>query len=752
MNATRAAAWLGSISSVAFLLATAGAAHAQQAAPGQGAAPDKPAVDQLKEVVVTAERRTENLQKTAIAASVLDASQLEKKGVSSMADLQTATPALSITNTGLVANVNIRGIGLDSGSPQVVPGVASYRDGLWQPPVTTTTGFYDIASVEVLRGPQGTFVGSNSTGGAIFINSRSPDFSGMHGQIEAQGGNYADVGATGAVNLPIDSQWAARIAFNIERRDSFYRNISSSPTPDGAEFNTPGALDEKDLRVGLLWKPNDQLQVLLKSDFTDKSTGGYPMKPIPTTAYAPYAPVDPFTLNYDQYTKNDELTSRNSLEIRWQPSPDGITFRSLSGYQYMVIRNIYDIDATDATLATTGLPAQSEFQNVIERPISEEINVISPDSGRLSWILGGYYLHDTREVGLDIRSETFPQHTFVNLFTTIQDEAVFGQVSYKVLPRLELQVGGRFTHDSLENPAGNGINVGPGAVFIPGSGSHADNVWTGKVALNWTPNDDNFLYAFAAKGFKAGGFDTGFVPVQFQPEVVWDYEIGWKTYFFDRHLRTQIGGFWNNYQDLQVSVLHPESGLTSLANIGKSTIKGGEAQVEGQFGGLRIDAGGAYVNSTLGAISLVNTRLIPGGGAINLGPQCGPGIPGPPACFDYTPFTVSVNGKANPYSPTWTFNAGVEYAFDIGGGATLTPRINFAYVGSQWTTLIEVPTTDLLPAYQIWNASLTYANGDWRVQGYVNNLANKVYVNGQFGNDEFFGNPRQFGVRVSRTF
>ena len=751
MTAVRVRRWIGSVSAVAFAFAMASGANAQQAASDRQAAADKPQTSQLQEVLVTAERRTENLQTTAIAASVLDASQLEKKSVMSLADLQTATPALSITNTGLVANVNIRGIGLDSGSPQVVPGVSSYREGLWQPPVTTTTAFYDIASVEVLRGPQGTFVGSNSTGGAIFINSRSPDFDGTHGRVEIQGGNYADVGANGAVNLPIDPHWAARIAFNIERRNSFYRNIASSPTPNGAEFNTPGALDEKDVRVGLMWKPNERLQVLLKSDFSDKSTGGYPMKPIPTTAYAPFAPVNPFTLNYDQFTKNDEMTSRNSLEIRWQSSPGGFAFRSLTGYQYMVIRNIYDIDATSSTLPA-GQPAQSEFQNVIERPISQEISVISPESGRLQWILGGYYLHDTREVGLDIRNQAFPPHVFVNLFTTIEDEAVFGQVSYKVLPRLELQVGGRFTHDTLNNPAGNGVNVGPGVVFIPGQGDHSDNVWTGKAALNWTPNDDNFLYAFVAKGFKAGGFDTGFVPVQFKPEIVWDYEIGWKSYFLDRHIRTQIGGFWNNYQDLQVTVLHPASGTSALDNIGKSTIKGVEAQIEGRFGELHIDAGGAYVNSNLGAISLVNTRLIPGGGAINLGPQCGAGVPGPPGCFDYSPFVVSVNGKANPYSPTWTFNAGVEYSFDLGGGATLTPRVNFAHVGSQWTTLIEVVPTDLLPSYDLWSASLTYARDDWRVQGFVNNLANKVYVTGQFGNNEFFGNPRQFGVRVSRSF
>ena len=127
----------------------------------------------------------------------------------------------------MTANVNIRGIGLDSGSPAVVPGIATYRDGLWQPPILITDTLYDVDSVQVLRGPQGTFVGSNSTGGAIFINSHDPDFNGVHGYAQLQAGNYSDVGFQGAVNLPIDDAWAARVAFDEEQRDSFYNDISS---------------------------------------------------------------------------------------------------------------------------------------------------------------------------------------------------------------------------------------------------------------------------------------------------------------------------------------------------------------------------------------------------------------------------------------------------------------------------------------------------------------------------------------------
>lgn len=702
---------------------------------------------QLQEVVVTAEKRTENLQTTAIAATVLDTSALNQKGVSNISDLKNATPSLSITNTGVVAFINLRGIGLDSNSPLVVPGVASYREGLWQPPVATGNTFYDIASVEVLRGPQGTFVGSNSTGGAIFINSKSPDFDGVHGNVEVKGGNYADLGATGAVNLPIDDKWAARVAFNVERRGSFFKNLGSIPTPSGAQFNTPGKLDEKDMRVGLLWKPNDTLQILFKSDFTDISTDGLPMKPIPGTASAPFAPVAPWTINFDQTTRSDIYASRNSLEIKWQPSPDGITFRSLTGYQYLNLNEIYDLDASRS-------PAGSaQFGAIIERPMTEEINIISPDTGRLSWVVGGYLFHDTRQVGIDQTNMVGPPHILIHFFTVLQTQDVFAQLTYKLLPSIELQVGGRYTHDSLDAPNVNNnyINVGPGFAFVDATGHHSDNGWTGKVALNWTPNDDNFLYAFAAKGLKAGGFQFGSPPGQFQPEIVWDYELGWKSYFFDRHVSTQIGGFYNNYQNLQVGVLNTGSGASQLTNIGKSTIKGVEAQIEGRFGGLHVDASGAYVNSALGAISLVNARLLPNGGVTNLGPQCTGGAV-PPACFDYGPYTVSVSGRANPYSPTWTYNVGVEYRFDLGNDASLTPRVNYSYVGSQWTTLYEAPATDFLPSFGLWNASLTYTKDDWSVQGYATNLANKFYVIGQFGSGENFGNPRQFGVRISRAF
>lgn len=406
-------------------------ATAQQAGPSSS--------DALTEIVVTAERRSENAQTTPIAVTVLSADDLVQKGVVQMSDLQTASPSLSITPAGLTANVNIRGIGLDSGSPSVVPGVATYREGLWQPPILTTDSFYDVGSVEILRGPQGTFVGSNSTGGAIFINSRSPDFNGLHGDIQAEVGNYSEWATQGAVNLPIDDEWAGRVAFAVRQRDSFYTNAGSELTAVPQQFNPPGALDEKNARFGLLGKPIDDLSILLKVEVNDKSTGGYAYKPVPGTQYAPYASPDPFTLNYDHFTLNDKLGVRTSLKIDWDIGGSGLIFRSLSGDQFMRVHNVYDNDGTSSTLP--GPPALVNTQAIIERPLTQEFNLISPATGPLQWIVGTFYLHDIREVVLNIQSQAIPVSVMPNFMQILESAAVFGQVSYEIVPRLQLQVG-----------------------------------------------------------------------------------------------------------------------------------------------------------------------------------------------------------------------------------------------------------------------------------------------------------------------
>jgi iron complex outermembrane recepter protein len=698
----------------------------------------------LPEVIVTGSRIRENVQTVPAAIAVLSGQQLAEKNVKQLADLQYAAPSLSITDAALTQNVNIRGIGLSSGSPSVQPGVPVYLDALVQPPIVTTSSFYDIKNVEVYRGPQGTFAGANSTGGAVFVTSNSPDLSGFGGNIEAWLGDYWDAGVRGAVNMPLSDTVGVRVAFNAERRNSFYDNASPALTPTGVKFNTPGKLNEQDARVSFLWQPTEDLSVLLKLAAGEKSTDGYPAKPIPGTAYAGSAPMDPWTLSYDQPEKNDERATRNMLEVKYV-LPTGITLRSVTGYQDNSVKNVYDTDGS------TGAPAQYEAQDVGERPVTQEVNIISPDEGPFKWIIGGFYWDDKIKVGLDLNTAGNP-HTYITIDTHKKAAAGFGRVQYDITDDVQFELGGRYTHDNVGNDVLIEIAFpgGPPLATIPQSDTYSGNNWTGKAAINFKLDDHNFLYAFVAKGAKAGGTSGA---AQFKSETVWSYETGWKSSFMDNRVTLQLDGFYNQYNNFQVDAVDTTTGNFGTVNTAGAKIHGIELQSYGSFGAFRYDFAGAWVHSSIGAVTLVNTRALPGGGAINLGVQCGtPGAPLPPLCFDYSPYYVSVSGRSNPYAPKWTLSAGAQYSFDLPGESTLTPRVDYSYQGSQWSTMLQGFPQDYLASRSIWNARLTYSRQAYNVVAYVTNIFDKTYVSGQFINTRFLGAPREYGVRLMYNF
>jgi len=393
-------------------------------------------------------------------------------------------------------------------------------------------------------------------------------------------------------------------------------------------------------------------------------------------------------------------------------------------------------------------------QFVRERVFTEELNLISPTDGRLDWVVGAYWQRNKIDVVITQRSDGFPTNIDIKNKKTIT--GYFAQVGYHLTRQLKLNVGGRYS--TFDASCGGGVVIGRGLPFPPFngtglqvadlSGSHEDARPTGKVALEWTPDDRNLLYAFIARGYKPGGFNTA--TQGFDPETVLDYEIGWKATLLGGNLRTQVGAFWNDYTDFQLDLLNPLTGTVQTQNIADATIRGVEAQAQARLGGWGFDVGAAYVDSELGRVQFVNTRALPPG--TNL-PQCAPGVsPGaPPTCFDYGPYLTSATGRSVLYSPKFTFNAGLDYTFAVGRG-TLRPRINYAYIDAQFTNLLFNPITDRLPSHGLLSAQLTYSLDDWNIEAYSTNLADKEYLSGQFGNNEFYGAPREYGVRASLRF
>lgn len=711
------------------------AAQAQDAAAPSATADAKPSGG-LAEIVVTAQRRVENLQDVPIAATSLSSDGLTEKAVTRLSDLQFAAPSLSISEGGLVQSVNIRGIGLASGSPSVANGVATYVDGLFQPPIVQTGTFYDIADVEVLRGPQGTLVGSNSTGGAIFINTRSPDTKSVNGYGEASYGNYDAVSLQGAVNVPLSSDFAIRAAGQFRRHDSYYTDV-------GPFHNNAGRLNEKAGRFSAKWTPG-ALEATVKAEVYDQQTGGFATRPVPGTPFAAGAVGDIRTLSYNAPTAQHQHATIVGGELRYQLD-NGITIRSLTGYQDKYADLLIDNDSTQiADVRTTQL--------VRERQFSQEINIISPTTGRFNWILGAYYQHNKINVNLVQLNAGFP--LAVNQVQNKTTTGIFAQGNYHITDQLELQVGGRYSHFKSSGAGSVAIGAGipgfptNGLVVADLAGGNKDGRATGKIALNWKVAPDQLLYAFAARGYKPGGFNSAVST--FAPETVMNYEIGWKGTLADGHVRTQLDAFYNDYKGFQFGVIDTTTGQNGVANLPSAKIKGIEAQLQVKFGGFSADASVSYIDSKLPAFTTVNTSLLPPG---NLGPQCPAGTPSsPPTCFDYGPLTGRAGGEVNLLSPKWTYNAGVQYEIELGNSATITPRVNYAYVGKQFANLFYSPVTDQIESRGLLSALLTYKSASWKVELYGQNLTNKDYVLGIAGSNEFYGAPREYGVRVGLDF
>jgi iron complex outermembrane receptor protein len=728
------------------------------------------------EIVVTAERRATDVQRTPISVSVVGGDELAERQTTAIQDLESLVPGFSYTQNGFTSNVNLRGLGNTTTSPNITTGVAVFHDGLYQPEaIQLNTPFYDIASVEVLRGPQGTIVGQNSTGGALQVNSRNPEFDGgVSGFIDATVGNFDQRRLTGAVNLPISSTWAARIAFNVERRDSFFTNIGpNAPVGTDEQPSNPGRLDQENVRLGLVWQPSASFRALLKAELSHIDTGGLTPRPrpacdtcTPLSSYYQYGYDGPSIYNnfqqpgtYDLVYNTDErmedTANRYSLELRYTFG-DGIVLRSLSGYQHL---KEVRVDDSDASAAPVGAIPAGQFALHVIGPkndyYSQEFNLISPDQGKLTWLLGASYFHRKTPVELTIYpfgATPDPVGAGANLIldsTSTQELiGVFGQVGYYLTPSLQIQVGGRYSWDKNDQEGLLKIAIFPGfQIDIPIAGEYSGEEPTGKVSINWDVNDSNFLYAFYARGYKQGGINSAVS--FFRPEIVDDYEIGWKSRLFDNKALLQIGAYYMKYYDMQQQVLNPQTTQVEVTNLGDSKIYGVEASLQARFGRFSLDAGIAYSHSKLGEVTAVAAYQLPGPPAL-LGPQCAPGQT--VGCFDYTPYTVNLAGQTNPYSPEITVNGTIGYEISLGAETTLTPRLSVSHTSSQFASIFQNTDYFRISGRTTMDAYLVLDAGPWTVNGFVRNLTDETYVTGLAGAAAFYSAPRTFGLSVSRDF
>jgi iron complex outermembrane recepter protein len=317
----------------------------------------------LQEIVVTAEKRSTDLQLAPVPASVLTGAELVARQINTIDNLAFTTPSLTVQSSGENAVINIRGIGKSDAGQQDSSGVLIYRDGVATTPngLISDEPYYDIDSIEVLRGPQGTFAGQNATGGALFINEANPTLDHFGGWVEGQYGNYNDVRIRGAVNIPLSDTLAIRVATDEENRETFF-NVS------GPYSGNPGNLHEANFRLSTLWQPTEDFTALLKFDYNYINHGGSPAAPFTGLT------ANVFNVASDSYLAGYEKQYRIVLHLD-QKFADGITLKSISGYQDGRLSYSLDADGT-ATPPPLGVSPEIFAAAAKDRTVSQEFDLV----------------------------------------------------------------------------------------------------------------------------------------------------------------------------------------------------------------------------------------------------------------------------------------------------------------------------------------------------------------------------------------
>jgi len=677
--------------------------------------------DEFAEIIVTAERRRTDLQKTPIAATVMTGDKVINSGVTVVDQLQFISPSAVVNNFGQGIDFNIRGIGKAEHNTQTTTGVITYRDGVATfPGYYTSEPYYDIARVEILRGPQGTFVGQNATGGAVFVASNDPVINGGYtGYFQGSVSDYNGFGAQGSINLPVGDTFAMRFAAYGEKRDSYY-DIEGPYTGDEGVQLASG-------RIGMLWEPSDSFTLNFKVDYNYQDLSAYPADPVNATN-------DPFDITANADLHALDRFGRAVLKLDYEFG-NGTVLRSVTGYQDGQSEYRADLDGTSA--------GNNIFGDLVTETIfSQEINLISSDAGKFKWILGAYYQDDMIEfppgefyigipAGFYLLDGTNPKEAW----------AVFGQASMELTDRFELQVGARYS----DHKTTNHINVNQYGLPLTQDQSAEFSDTSGKVALNFEVNDHHFLYGFVATGFRPGGLNVPVglgPPAPFIEEEVTNYELGWKAGWADGKLRTQFNVFYNDYENFQVIVGYPQIPVFGfeLNNPNPTTIYGFEAQLEAVFGAFSMDAGLGWLKSELGQFYATDPR-VPAFGACD--PETGPESA---SCFN-------LEGREQTYAPELTFNIGLQYVFGQGSENEFTPRINYGHVGEQWATLFQDESRgDRVEARDIVNAQFSWKHNSWVSTLYATNLTDQHYMGALNSGLRFAGPPRQFGLRVLKAF
>jgi iron complex outermembrane receptor protein len=653
-----------------MLTLSASAVLAQNAATTGTAASGTPAASQggIEEIIVTARKRNESIQTTPVAVTAISTSQLEAAAVANIGALQGAAPNVLITHqsTGsAAANVSIRGIAFADIEKSFDPAVGINVDGVY---IGTSTGqyldFFDIASIEVLRGPQGTLFGRNTIAGVINIQRTRPTGE-WGGKFDASWAHFGEVGLRAVVNAPIVQDKLAIKLFAFHDEGDGWNH-------DFYQDKDRGSWENENYGAALQWTPTDSFNALLtlekQSQQYDPVVGSISQTGDVFCAFAP--PVECNRNNTDDLyeifaqnpTDGDYDSPAATLQMDWDTGPVKLT--SITSYRDMEERTLMDVDALSADLYV--FDRRQDYDQ-----FSQEFRAAGDLGDRLDYVAGLYYFESEYRLVQYTKVFGILGAPFALTQDTTGKSASYAgylDVNWEIFDKWRVSVGGRYTHDKKES-------INP--LLAPG-GLTAEKSWdkfTPKLGIDFRPNDDLMVYASYQRGYRSGGFNgRGQTPVSattpYDPETVDAYEIGLKSEFLDSRVALNVAAFYTDYQDMQQSTTITLAGgvgnETIVTNASTADIQGIEADITFQpTDNLTFRSAIGYTDAEFG--DFITSQPV---GTIDVD---GDGVP------DTVVRDFDLSNVDLIYAPEVTFALSGEYTVPLQWGAGAELRLNASY-------------------------------------------------------------------------
>lgn len=690
--------------------------------------------DGYGEIIVTAQKRAEALEKVPISIAAVSSEQLQASGIQMVRELPLAVPAMRVNYAGTFVLPSIRGVGSIVSLPGLVQNVATYVDGFYVP--TASASNFELVSVEsvnVLKGPQGTLFGANATGGAIQINTRKPEEE-LSGLVRVGYGSYNNLKTAAYITGGLSEGIAADLAASYERGDGHITNTFDN--------NDKVAKFEKwTVRPQLLVEPSDGISIRLAYEHTESDDPGTQMVVAGGNGFTLGNPLFfPGTVLSNKSPKRVSLDNPgyarrkfDSLTMKFEADLGFADLTSYTGYRNDRIAQALDYDASVVPL---------NFSNwtVKDKTFTQELNLASKGDGRFNWVVGGFYMNFKDNYDFNVNGgDVFASKN------TADSYAAFAEGTYELVDNLFVTVGGRYTHDK---PC-VAFNLQAAGFIDSGCTSFNDFSMRSVIRYEVTPNSS--IYASYSQGYRSGGLPASRfnanVPVK--PEFIDAYEVGYKL--GGGALRLNVAGFFYDYRDIQVTA-YGAGGGADVSNAGRAHIYGLDGDLSWR------------VNDDLTltlAASLTNAKYIDFGKYNQAGAcvGCAQGRelvtnPLDPAFGTIIGVQVPATNTKVERTPPFSGSAAVNYGLDVAGGRLMLNANLFYTDGYYYDTAHQI----FEGSYTLLNLGATWTDPTERyeVSVYGKNVTNTKYFRSSF-RDPFaqrsvYGEPVTFGGSVTYRF